>query len=195
MTRFTKLGAATVIATAVMALPTLAATYTINGALNSFDGGSTVDYHVVDASIAGTYIFDVLSRDVLLGDAADGLSGLDPFIYLFEGSLGSLGALVGFNDDGGSEGFGDGSISGLDSYLSLDLSVGSYVLAIGNWSFSESQARSRSGTNASMFEGSFANYRITVTTPDTATVPLPASVPLLMAGLGILGFAGRRKRK
>jgi len=193
MTRFTKLGAATVIATAVMALPTLAATYTINGALNSFDGGSTVDYHVVDASIAGTYIFDVLSRDVLLGDAADGLSGLDPFIYLFEGSLGSLGALVGFNDDGGSEGFGDGSISGLDSYLSLDLSVGSYVLAIGNWRFSESEARS--GINDSMFFGSFANYRITVTTPDTATVPLPASVPLLMAGLGILGFAGRRKRK
>ena len=193
MTRFTKLGAATVIATAVTALPTVAATCTINGALNSSDGGSTVDYHVVDASIAGTYIFDVLSRDVLLGDAANGLSDLDPYIYLFEGSLGSLGALVGFNDDGGSEGFGDGSISGLDSYLSLDLSVGSYVLAIGNWRFSESAARL--GINDSMFFGLFANYEITVTTPDTATVPLPASVPLLIAGLGILGFAGRRKRK
>jgi hypothetical protein len=39
------------------------------------------------------------------------------------------------------------------------------------------------------------DYNLMVTGNGISAVPLPAGLPLLLAGLGALGFAGRRKRR
>ncbi len=46
-----------------------------------------------------------------------------------------------------------------------------------------------------MFASKNSSFTLRVTTYDVAPVPLPAAAPLLIAGLGALGFAARRRRK
>lgn len=69
---------------------------------------------------------------------------IDSYIYLFEaapGERGGLGALVAVNDDDFENGFEDGSVEGLDSYLRAFLNPGEYVLAISTYNLSEEEAR------------------------------------------------------
>ena len=198
----------TTVATATLVLPmaAAAATETVDSLIetgtiqNPGTNIISVDYWHFDVSMVGTVTIDVLSHGVLGGDGLDGgtTSGLDPYIWLFAfdaaGDQGMLGATQGLNDDTflTSLGQADGSISGLDSYLSVDLGIGSYVLALSDWSFSQSEARSGINYDGG-FAGSFGDYQITFTGIDVAPVPLPAALPLMLAGMGALGFVGRRR--
>lgn len=58
--------------------------------------------------------------------------------------------------------------------------------------FRADAVRFMSGGKGSSDDGSF---NVTAAALDVAPVPVPASLPLLLAGLGALGWAARRKRK
>lgn len=163
------------------------------------DNPASIDYWQFDVTTPGTVTIDVLSRNLLPGDGGSGASRLDSQIYLFDydngGDLGMLGTLVGANDDGYEAGYGDGSNHRYDSFLSLSLGAGSYVLSISDFLFTEAEARLGMDTTGSNFPGTFADYQITFTGIDVAPVPLPAALPLMLAGMGALGFVGRRRSR
>lgn len=117
-----------------------------------FDGASTIDRWHVTVDTAGVYSFNALSWEVLftedgrgsIGSATDvngdgEIAFLDTYLRLFRDD-GDLGAddQVGRNDDryGHAPADADGSIYGYDSYLSLYLDPGQYVLAIGAYHMS-----------------------------------------------------------
>ncbi len=69
-------------------------------------------------------------------------------------------------------------------FLTSDFS-GSYAVAAGDYSVS-----------FSMFGfGPTGDFSVTYEVADVPTIPLPAAAPLLLAALGGLGFAARRKKK
>lgn len=157
---------------------------------------TSVNYWRFNVSSPNTVTIDVASFGVRLGNGYGGVSRLDSHMRLFDydanGSQGFLGAQVAENDDY----FGvsvDGSISTLDSFLSVSLERGSYILAISDWYLSEAEARS--GVNRGSFSGTYGNYELSFTGVDLAPVPLPAALPLLTVALGGLGVAARRRRK
>ena len=186
---------------ALMAAPVQAATDVVDGLVVSgtiTDSPASIDYWIFEVSMPGTVTIDVLSRNILGGDgSAEGTSRLDSQIYLFDfasgGDLGMLGALVGSNDDGHGAGFGDGSNHRYDSFLSLALGAGSYVLSISDHFFTADEARLGMDITGTGFPGTFADYQITFTGIDVSPVPLPAALPLLLGGLGVMGFVGRRR--
>ncbi|MEM9480563.1 MAG: DVUA0089 family protein [Verrucomicrobiota bacterium] len=170
---------------------------TTTGTISNINtGGTTIDYLIMSLDQTTTYTFDLLSRDVLSGDAAGGVSKLDTEIFLFEfdaaGDQGLLGALVGDNDDASpfpTVGAADGSTASQDSYLSLNLVPGDYVLAISDFAFNEAEARAGFTTGA-LLEGTFGDYQLTIT---PAPIPEPASA--LLFGLGIAGLTIPRRRR
>jgi len=98
----------------------------------AIDDPTAVDVWSIEVITSGTFIFDVLafeSRGIDYFGNGEFNDTLDSFLYLFATDL--SGALMGFNDDSGSS--NDGSTSYLDSYMSLALNAGTYVLAIGDW--------------------------------------------------------------
>lgn len=142
------IGALSLLATAGLASPAFA------GHIEPYP--VTVDYipfsvGVVPADVARRITFDVRSVEAVAdGDwfgvdlNEDGeIAFIDSYIYVFAAGAarGSLGDLMGVNDDGNEAGFGDGSLDGFDSYLELDLFAGNYVLAISTHSMSEEEAR------------------------------------------------------
>ena len=155
----------------------------------------TIDYHRFEVVTSGTIDIDVLSQNVLGGDVG-GFSALDSEIFLFAfdpfGDLGLLGTLLGEDDDGGLG--SDGSTSDRDSFLSLFLLSGDYVVAISDFALNE--ANVRDGINNTSMPGTFANYEIRIS-GDTR-LPTAVSEP---ATLGLLGFgllavwAARRRRQ
>ncbi|AXI45984.1 hypothetical protein C1J03_08095 [Sulfitobacter sp. SK012] len=205
----TLLATAAAVGVLAMAAPAMAATQTVDALVETgtiYDTGQgtvSVDYWQFDVSTAGTVSIDILSRNVLGGDGGAGgnTSGLDPQILLFgfdnTGDQGLLGSLIGGNDDSSGVGNGsdDGSTSSLDSFLSVALGVGTYVLSLSDWGFAESEARS--GVNSTFFLGTYGDYQVTFTGIDTAPapVPLPAALPLLLGGMSVLGFVGRRRSR
>lgn len=108
------------------------------------------------------------------------ITGSDPEIFLFAGNV-AAGTLLGTDDDGGPA---------FESSLTRLLGAGSYVLAIGRFDLTLSEAVSGSNPGASALSGDVRLSSIT----GTITVPEPATLGLL--GLGILGAGlfGRRKR-
>jgi PEP-CTERM motif len=173
----------------------------VNGTIFDDNAGNvTVDYWNFSVNTAGLVEIDALSNGVLEGDRWwDGKSGLDTYLRLYEfdanGSLGLLGNLVAENDD--ASGFVDGSVSGLDSFLSVNLDLGNYVLAISDFYFSDEEAR-RGVNNDYLeegFDGTFAKYQLTFKGDvDVESVPEPASVLGLLA-IGALGAGSSLKRK
>ena len=192
MNKLCKLYAAGALALAVT-IPGAAAAATLQGWIRDYSNDTvSVNGHHLYIRNSGQYEFDVLSRGVLRGNGPGGRSGLDSYIRLFEhqnpgGGSNHLGDQVAYDDDGYSAGYGDGSISNRDSYLTTYLSRGWYVLTISDYHFSETEAR-RDVNYDSGFPGSYAEYRVTV-----SEIPVPAAAPLLLAGLG--GFAWMRRRQ
>ncbi|GEM_PF-6898888 len=60
-------------------------------------------------------------------------------MFVDDGSL-DITDLVAINDDDFSNGFGDGTIFGFDSYLSLNLAPGNYTIGIGQFPLSVAEA-------------------------------------------------------
>lgn len=174
---------------------TAASAATYNGTIYEYHRNhstyTTVGYHNVYIGSDGQYSFDILSRGVLAGDGIRrNRSGLDSMLRVFRydgGSNYNLGRQVAYNDDGGRAGAGDGSIHRFDSYLTTYLTRGWYVAAVGDYFFSQHDARR--GYNPGGMPGTYGRYQLTV-----SEVPLPASAALLLAGLAGFGVM-RRKRK
>jgi hypothetical protein len=104
---------------------------------------TTVDLIYFTVKSSGPVEIDLLSAEESSGDGecvdvnGDGeFAFIDPYIHLFRDD-GFLDAsdLIDSNDDGSLPGAGgaDGSVSNVDSFLSLNLDAGSYVLAVGDY--------------------------------------------------------------
>ena len=190
---------------------------TVNGTIEWLDGqqpGSpaiddtttTVDHILFTVNTADLITIDVLSWEYDFSTQMpvdvnnDGeIAFIDSFIYLFhdDGNLGTD-DLVAWNDNGllGA----DGSISGLDSFLELNLAAGNYLLAIGDSDLSAANAvaglnpGSSGPYTAYPFSEQFlisdhGDYRVEIG-GDVSIVPIPGSVAL--AGIGLL-LVGRRR--
>lgn len=112
---------------------------------------------------------------------------LDSMMYLFEydNVNSTIGAYISHNDD---------SNGGLDPLINFQLLHGNYVAAVSKFLLEESEARSGLINNAE-----FALYDLTVTGNGVsklavAAVPEPEAYAMFLAGLGLLGFAARRKQ-
>lgn len=131
------------------------------------------------------------------GGALDiAVSSNDPLIRLFQDNGSSVGALTGaqidFNDDVGPF---HPTLSPTDSLLSFaSLGSGAYVLAVGLFPMSEAEARS--GVASTPTQSTGPQAYTAVFSPDVevrmSPVPLPAGLPLLLAGLGGLAILRRK---
>lgn len=152
----------------------------VNG---SIDTTSSIDYFRFTIGNSGALIIDVDTPIPGPGNSTE----LDPLIYLFvdNGSDPLTGSLIGSNDD---ENFSAGIF---DSYLQMsNLSAGNYILAIGGWFLSETDARD--GDNNGLYVGS---YTINFTyTPDQVAIPEPSTYALLGGMLGIAGYVRNRRK-
>lgn len=172
----------------------------------------------------GNVVFDLLSWEVeattgLARDVnGDGdLAFLDTYIYLLrdDGDL-STDDKIDRNDDSHTNLGSDGSINGLDSYMSIDLAAGDYLLAVGAFGLSMNEIVA--GINSSVFypdscagdigeecdriRSDHGDYRITWTGDVSLTqnpgvvisVPEPGTLALLSLGLLCVGLSRKIKR-
>ena len=129
-------------------------------------------------------VFDTVTVEIQTFDefALGGTSGFDPVMYVFEYD-GSLGAMLGSDDDSGVTAY-----SYNNSYLQLNLAPGSYAVAVSDFGFSESEARSGLNVDAD----NFGSYVLAVNT--VSAVPEASTIAMMLSGLGVVGFAARRRR-
>lgn len=168
-----------------------------NAGLITFDGsiddGTEVDHWSFSVTNSGTFIFDVLARESGNDFFSNGVDNdqLDSYIYLFVND--ANGALIGKNDDG--ERGSDGSVHGHDSFMTVNLAIGTYLFAIGDYSLSESEARN--GLNADNAGSLVGRYSVSISSTDGLTkvnsVPEPSTFAIF--ALGIMGLASRRFKK
>ncbi len=168
---------------------TLAAAAMICAATTQAAQAATIVDGTVGANAVDYIFFDFDGGALQIN--LDGVTLGDPMIRLFDDNGSAAGALtgtfLGVNDDGGP---------GLNSELSVTLLNGSYVLAVGAYFLSDTEARSGLASTPFLpgtYRATFSDD-ITVTN-GIAAVPLPASMPLLLIGVGALGAARRRAAK
>ena len=184
------------VALASLALAAPSSAVVLSGTLNNSGGGTpgTIDFWSFTQNSAGTTSFDILSWEAFPTFA-------DIQIWLFNGSVANAN-LVSSNDDSGGT-FGDGSTNGLDSYMSLSLSAGSYIIAVatcctnvGDITDNGTQA-STSFYSPGFNDASTAQYRLTIlgdVNLNLTAVPEPATA-LGSLGLILLGSTGIRYRR
>ena len=204
--------AVTAIGTAALTLGlsevTQAATM-VTGTIFELDTPSevTVDYWEFAVNTAGQIDIDVLAWNQ---DFGNGQSKLNSHIRLFNfdqnGDLNKLGDNINHNNNVSQNNFNnnnigeaDGSVSRLDSFLSLNLDVGNYVVAISQSGLSETNARS--GQNTVSRANGIGNqnddrgdYQITFTGDLTILIEESAAqaqpVPEPGTILGLVSFLG-----
>jgi hypothetical protein len=163
---------------------------TLNG---SIDDHTEVDHWSFSVTSSGTFIFDVLAREAGNDFFANGVSNdqLDSYIYLFAND--ANGVFKGSDDDGGLG--SDGSVHGYDSFMTVDLTVGTYLFAIGDHFLSESEARV--GLNADNAGSTVGRYSVSIssTTGVAQINSVPEPSTLAIFALGIMGLASRRFKK
>lgn len=167
-----------------------------NAGLISFDGsiddGTEVDHWSFSVTNSGTFIFDVLANEDGNDFFANGVDNdqLDSYIYLFANN--ASGTLIDSDDDGGLG--SDGSVSGLDSFMTVDLTIGTYLFAIGDYNLSESEARNGLNVNSSTTVG---RYSVSISSSNgvAAVNSVPEPSTLAIFALGIMGLASRRFKK
>ncbi|MBL8746068.1 MAG: DVUA0089 family protein [Phycisphaerae bacterium] len=170
---------------------------------------STIDKIFFRVNTAGTITMDVLSwewnytTNMRVDVNGDGeFAFLDPEIRLFrdDGSL-DAGDHLGSNDDSSST-FADGSVDRIDSFMSMALPVGDYILCIGAHSSSFTIANAIAGMNPAAMTPATTNgtlaftindhgdYRVTFT-GDVSIIP----APWCGMWLGLGGLLAKRSRR
>lgn len=189
------------LAAAALAAPAAARAQTNYSQGFSFAAGPSVpvSYLMLSVQRAGTFNF-------FTNSVATTADRPDPYVYLFNGTTGDLGTLIGADDDSCDDNpaFCTGSSNGFDSFLRRTLAVGTYTFAMSRYNFSEAEARSGF---ADVSHGFDATLHITsadgtlsavdasgpVLHPPTVT-PEPGTWALMGTGLAGMLAAARRRR-
>ncbi|WP_221064413.1 DVUA0089 family protein [Methylomagnum ishizawai] len=192
---------------AMMALPTAGQALILNSSIlenQDADGAfvsRSVDFLKFNTH-GGTLTFDVLASDL-----PDGLDDSMVWVFKDDGHL-DLGDWVAENDDTDFtiDGNNDGSLSELDSFLSVFLAAGNYWLAVGTGGddggfdmIDGLQLESSVFSSGQPVASSLAlNYQLTINgdfNTGIESVPEPAPICLLASGLVWIGLRASRKAR
>lgn len=168
----------------------------VNGTLYNSGAATvgTIDFWSFTQVSAGTTDFDMLSWEAFP-------TFFDTQIWLFSGSVAD-GNLVAVNDDSGLT-FGDGSTSGLDSFMSVALIAGDYILAVARCcttvtDITDDMQQEVAFQYDSVFNAATTGqYQLTITgdIANLVAVPEPATLGIVGLGLGMAGLAAMRRRR
>lgn len=157
--------------------------------------GNSVDHIYFTVNSGGSISFNMLSYDAFS-------NYFDTYIYLFSDD-GDIGAddLLAQNDDSGDAGnFSDGSTTTLDSFLTMLLSPGSYMLAIDSCCHAYELENIIDGFNthgAGHMVGpdNYGSYQLTITGDVSLTHDVPAPAALALMALGLFGVRSLRRKQ
>lgn len=184
------------------ALPAAGDSVTVLGEILTVGDDSTVDWVTFTTDANDVVSFDMLANGI---DFGGGASNLDPEIFLFAGADPSNVAnlLLASNDDDGLANDTNGSISGVDSFLGINLAAGTYTLAIGDFNLTEADARAQLHTGDEIKQP--GSYQVDIFAESAnisnvllngqAIVPVPPAVGIGLLGAGIVMVANRKRKQ